>query len=220
MLNLSIFKIQIYFDSFISQMYYKIKYIKEVCLLELSISNDLIKGKNVDTDVNDFIKELQKEVNKNELKQSDTKDIKIDEKSDLSIVNNIAKNNKMTNENRKELFLQDRLSLFDIYNKNKRAGDLYYIAGKGIDNDFYVFTVNKEIGFKMINKTELPINIKAGDICRDKKGEIYLSKEETQEHNKKMKSVAKEILEKQELDGLKNELGSNVGILLDSMIED
>ena len=169
--------------------------------MELSISNDLIKGKNVDTDVNDFIKELQKEVNKNELKQSDTKDIKIDEKSDLSIVNNIAKNNKMTNENRKELFLQDRLSLFDIYNKNKRAGDLYYIAGKGIDNDFYVFTVNKEVGFKIMNKTELPLNIKAGDICRGKKGEIYLSNEETKEHNKKMKLVAKEISEKQELEG-------------------
>lgn len=45
-------------------MYYKIKYIKEVCVLELSISNDLVKEKMVDTDVNNLIKELQKEINK------------------------------------------------------------------------------------------------------------------------------------------------------------
>lgn len=166
--------------------------------MELSISNNLVKEKTVDTDVNNFIKELQKEVNKNELSKSD---IKIDEKSDLSLVNNIAKNNKMINENRKELFLQERLSLFDIYNNDKRAGELYYIAGKGMDNDFYVFTVNKNIGFKMMNETELPQNVKSGDICRKKNREINLNKEETKEHSEKMKTVAKDILEKQELEG-------------------
>lgn len=169
--------------------------------MELSVSNGLVKEKNVDTDANNFIKELQKEIDKNELSKSTAKGIEIDEKSDLSLVNNIAKNNKMTNENRKELFLQERLSLFDIYNKDKRAGDLYYIVDKGIDNDFYVFTVNKNIGFKMISETELPQNVKAGDICREKKGEINLSKEEIKEHSEKMKSVAKDILEKQELEG-------------------
>ena len=169
--------------------------------MELSISNDLVKEKKVDTDVNNFIKELQKEINKNELCKSTAKGIEIDEKSDLSLVNNIAKNNKMTNENRKELFLQERMSLFDIYNKDKRAGDLYYIVDKGTDNDFYVFTVNKNIGFKMMNETELPQNVKAGDICRDKNGEINLSKEEIKEHSEKIKSVAKNILEKQELEG-------------------
>lgn len=35
--------------------------------MELSISNDLVKGKNADANVNDFIKELQKEINKNDL---------------------------------------------------------------------------------------------------------------------------------------------------------
>ncbi len=169
--------------------------------MELSISNDLVKEKNVDADVNDFIKELQKEVNKNELKQGNEKNIEIDEESDLSIVNNIAKNNKMTIENRNEFFLQERLSLFDIYDKNKRAGDLYYIADKGTGNDFYVFTVNKNIGFKIMNESELPRNVKVGDICREKNGEIHLSKEETKEHTKKMKSVAKDILEEQKLDG-------------------
>ena len=169
--------------------------------MELSISNDLVKGKNLDADVNEFIKELQKEVNKNELKQDNAKKIKIDEKSDLSIVNNIAKNNKMTIENRNEFFLQERLSLFELYNKNKRAGELYYIADKGPDNDFYVFTVNKNIGFKMMNESELPIDVRVGDICREKNGEIHLSKEETKEHSKKMEKVVKDILEKQELDG-------------------
>ena len=106
--------------------------------MELSISNNLDKGKNVDADVNEFIKEVQKEVNKNELKRSNTKDIKIDKKSDLSLANNIAKNNKMTNENREEFFLQERLSLFEIYDKDKRAGELYYIVDKGANNDFYV----------------------------------------------------------------------------------
>lgn len=104
--------------------------------MELSISNDLVKEKMVDTDVNNLIKELQKEINKNELNKSG---IEIDEKSDLSLVNNIAKNNKMTNENRKELFLQERLSLFDIYNNNKRAGELYYIVDKGTDNNKKIF---------------------------------------------------------------------------------
>lgn len=172
--------------------------------MELSISNDLTKEKNIDAGINDFIKELQKEVNKNNLKQSVAKDIEIDDKSDLSIVNNITQNNKMTNENRKELFLQERLSLFDIYNRDKRAGDLYYIVDKGTDSDFYVFIVNRDISdksFKMIKETELPQNAKIGEIYRKKKGEFYLSKEEIKEHNKKMKSVAKDILDRQELEG-------------------
>lgn len=166
--------------------------------MELSISNDLVKEKMVDTGVNNFIKELQKEINKNELNKSG---IEIDEKSDLSLVNNIAKNNKMTNENRKELFLQERLSLFDIYNNDKGAGELYYIVDKGTDNDFYVFTVNKNIGFKMMNKAELPQNVKAGDICRKKNSKSNLNREETKEHSEKMKLVANDILEKQELEG-------------------
>ena len=166
--------------------------------MELSISDNLVKEKMVDTDVNNFIKELQKEVKKNELSKSS---IEIDERSDLSLVNNIAKNNKMTNENRKELFFQERLSLFDIYNEDKKSGDLYYIVDKGTDNDFYVFTINKNIGFKMIDETELAQNVKSGDICRKKNGKINLSKEETKKHSEKMKSVAKEILEKQELEG-------------------
>lgn len=172
--------------------------------MELSISNNLIKEKNIDTGISDFIKELQKEVNKNNLQQTIAKGIEIDEKSDLSIVNNIAQNNKMTNENRKELFFQERLSLFDIYNRNKRAGDLYYIVDKGTDSDFYVFIVNKDIRderFKMIKENELPPNARTGEIYRKKKGEFYLSKEEIKEHNKKMKAVAKDILDKQELEG-------------------
>lgn len=172
--------------------------------MELSISNDLTKEKNIDTDISDFIKELQKEVNKNNLQKSNLKGIEIDEKSDLSLVNNIAQNNKMTNDKRKELFLQERLSLFDIYNRDKRAGNLYYIADKGIDNNFYVFIVNKDItddSFKMMKETELPQNAKIGEIYREKKGDFYLSKEEMKEHNKKMQAVAKDILNKQELEG-------------------
>lgn len=163
--------------------------------MELSVSNSLVKEKAIDIDVNNFVKELQKVINKNEF------GIEIDGESDLSLVNNIAKNNKMTNENREEFFLQERLSLFEIYNKDKTAGDLYYIASKGTDNDFYVFTVNKDIGFKIMNETELPQNIKAGDILRKKNGEINLSKEEIKAHSEKMKELAKGILESQELDG-------------------
>lgn len=170
--------------------------------MELSVSNSLVKEKVID--VNSFVKELQKVINKSEF------GVEVETKSELSLVNNIVKNNKMTNENRKEFFLQERLSLFEIYNKDKTAGELYYIASKGIDNDFYVLTVNKDIGFKIMDETELPQTVKVGDVCRKKNGEINLSKEETNAHSEKMKEVAKGILESQEFESdYKGEFAEN-----------
>ncbi len=172
--------------------------------MELSISKNIAREKNNDIDVSNFMKELQNEISKNDLEQFTSNDIKIDKSSNLNFVNNIAQSNKMTNENRKELFLQERLSLFDIYNKDKRAGNLYYIVDKGTDNDLYVFVVNKEINnqsFKIMKGTELPQNAKVGEIYREKNREFYLSENETKEHNKTMEEVAKDILGKQQLEG-------------------
>lgn len=173
--------------------------------MELNIFNDIPKDKSVDIDVSNFIKELSKEVNKNELKTFTIKDIKIDEDSTLNFVNNIAKNNKMSNEDREELFHQERMSIFDIYDKNKKAGDLYYVVDNGTNDNLNVFITNNDVRdkqFEMIKRADFPENVKPGEIYRKKKdGSFELNKEETKEHERKMKSIAKSILNNQEKEG-------------------
>lgn len=172
--------------------------------MELEIFNDITKENKIDVEVNNFIKELEKEIDKKETNEI-IENIKIDENSELSFVNNIAKNNKMTNKNREELFLQERLSIFDIWNNDKKSGELYYLVGNGVDNDFYAFRVNKDMHserFQIVKKSELPENAKLGEIYRKKKsGEFYFCKDETREHERKMKLVAKDILNQQEKEG-------------------
>lgn len=167
--------------------------------MELDIVNNINNNPKEETNnISKFITELEQEINKKE------NSIKMEKNSNLSIPNNIAKNNKMTTENRKKLFLKEKLCLFDIYDKDKRAGELYYISSNGANNDFYVFKVNDEIRdttFKIMKKSELPDNAQVGEIYRKKEDNFSLNKEETKTLEKEMKKVAPNILNEQKKEG-------------------
>ena len=165
--------------------------------MNLDLANDLFNNLKESKFVKNFIKELSDYLkNKNNLKC---------ENQEIPIIEDILSKNNFTTGNKNSI----RWKLNDVilkYAQKNLSNDVIYFVKNNEKNDIYTVlkTENNNIEEIDINKKALPNEVKINDVLKFKDNNYIIDNVASKELQDDIKSMAKEILDKQNINLDKN----------------
>ena len=162
--------------------------------MNLDLINDLFNNLKENKLVQNFIKELSNYLENN---------IKNDENEEIPIIEDILSKNNYTTGNKNSIRwgLKDIISKYEQKNLDNDA--IYFIKDnkKNYNNDVYdvLKAENGKIEEIEINKKDMPKEVKINDVLKIKDNNYIIDNISTNELQEEIKNMAKEILEKQNI---------------------
>ena len=162
--------------------------------MKLNLINDLYNNIKENKSVQNFIKELSDYLEKN-IKNNSNND-----NNELPIIEDILSKNKFTTGNKNAI----RWNLKDViskYAEKNLSNDVIYFVKNNKNNDVYTVlkAENSKIEELELNKKDIPSEVKINDVLRIKDNNYVIDNISTNELQEKIKNMAKEILDKQNI---------------------
>ena len=162
--------------------------------MNLNLINDLYNNIKENKSVQNFIKELSDYLEKNIKNNSNNKS------NEIPIIEDILSKNNFTtgNKNAVKWNLKDVISKYA--EKNLSNDVIYFVKSNKNENTYTVLKAeNSKIEELEINKKDIPSNVKINDVLKVKDNNYVIDSISTSELQEKIKNMAKEILDKQDV---------------------
>ena len=162
--------------------------------MNLNLINDLYNNIKENKSEQNFIKELSDYLEKNIKNNSNNKS------NEIPIIEDILSKNNFTtgNKNAVKWNLKDVISKYA--EKNLSNDVIYFVKSNKNENTYTVLKAeNSKIEELEINKKDIPSNVKINDVLKVKDNNYVIDSISTSELQEKIKNMAKEILDKQDV---------------------